>query len=186
MNAILLRQAFRLSSRKANVPTFQPTHSQRNALASAWRTVNRSAGFHSSSVSRQQFLNASPEVSRLPFHPISLFLTDRPLTYTCISSTLIAIRRSYFERRLSRFSRFLRRVESTQPVTCVTVSSCGFSWCGPCKMLSPILEKLTDESANFRSGSGREVDLVTIDTDTHGELAAKYQVRRNDILLHFI
>jgi len=43
-------------------------------------------------------------------------------------------------------------------------------------MLSPILEKLTDPSEGCESGSGRDVDLVTVDTKAHAELAAKYQV----------
>lgn len=49
------------------------------------------------------------------------------------------------------------------------------SWCGPCKMLSPILEKLTADPS-VKSGSGRPVDLVTVDTDTETELAMKYKV----------
>ncbi|KLO10559.1 thioredoxin-like protein [Schizopora paradoxa] len=130
MNAILLRQAFRQTSRKANALTFQPVHSHRNALASAWQTANRSAGFRSSSVSKQQFLNASQED-------------------------------------------FKKAISKEDSVVLVDFYA---DWCGPCKMLSPILEKLTDESADCRTGSGREVDLVTIDTDAHGELAAKYQV----------
>lgn len=50
------------------------------------------------------------------------------------------------------------------------------SWCGPCKMLSPILEKLTDDAEGLKSGSGRPVDLVTVDTDVESELAHKYKV----------
>jgi len=47
-------------------------------------------------------------------------------------------------------------------------------WCGPCKTLSPILERVT---ANRGETDGKEVDLVTIDTDVHAELAQRYQVR---------
>jgi len=47
------------------------------------------------------------------------------------------------------------------------------SWCGPCKALSPILEKLADT----KTGSGRPIDLVTVDTDEHGVLAQRYNVR---------
>lgn len=50
------------------------------------------------------------------------------------------------------------------------------SWCRPCKMLSPILEKLTD-NPDVKSGSGFPLDLVTIDTDTEVELAQEYNVR---------
>ena len=43
-------------------------------------------------------------------------------------------------------------------------------WCGPCRMLSPTLDKLAKESA----GAWR---LVKINTDRHPDLAARYRVR---------
>lgn len=42
-------------------------------------------------------------------------------------------------------------------------------------MISPILEKLS-EDASIKTGSGRSLDLVTVDTDKELELAQKYQV----------
>lgn len=51
----------------------------------------------------------------------------------------------------------------------------AYSWCGPCKTLSPILEKLAGD-ADTRTGSGRPIDLVTVDTEEHGDLAHKYNV----------
>lgn len=44
------------------------------------------------------------------------------------------------------------------------------AWCGPCKMLGPVLEKLAAEAA------GRWV-LVKIDTEAHPDLAAQFQIR---------
>ena len=44
------------------------------------------------------------------------------------------------------------------------------AWCGPCKMLGPVLEKLAAEAA------GRWV-LVKIDTEAHQDLAAQFQIR---------
>lgn len=44
------------------------------------------------------------------------------------------------------------------------------AWCGPCKMLGPVLEKLAGEAA------GRWV-LVKIDTEAHPDLAAQFGIR---------
>lgn len=43
-------------------------------------------------------------------------------------------------------------------------------WCGPCKMLAPILKDVKAEL-------GEGVKIVKIDVDRNQELAAKYQVR---------
>lgn len=44
------------------------------------------------------------------------------------------------------------------------------AWCGPCKMLGPVVEKLAAEAA------GRWV-LVKIDTDAHQDIAARFGIR---------
>ena len=43
-------------------------------------------------------------------------------------------------------------------------------WCGPCKMLAPILK-------DVKSELGDGVKIVKIDVDKNQELASKYQVR---------
>jgi thioredoxin 1 len=43
-------------------------------------------------------------------------------------------------------------------------------WCGPCKMMSPILKEV-------KSTLGDKVSIIKIDVDKNKPLAAKYQVR---------
>ena len=43
-------------------------------------------------------------------------------------------------------------------------------WCGPCKMMSPILKDVKKEL-------GESISILKIDVDKNQELAAKYQVR---------
>ncbi len=43
-------------------------------------------------------------------------------------------------------------------------------WCGPCKMLAPVLKEVKDEL-------GEQVKIVKIDVDKNQPLASKYQVR---------
>ena len=50
------------------------------------------------------------------------------------------------------------------------------AWCGPCKMIAPLLEELSDEYA------GR-IKVCKIDVDSNPETAAKYSVRGIPTLL---
>ena len=43
-------------------------------------------------------------------------------------------------------------------------------WCGPCKMMSPILKQVKD-------ALGDKVSIIKIDIDKNQPLATKYQVR---------
>ena len=51
-------------------------------------------------------------------------------------------------------------------------------WCGPCKMMSPILKQVKDNL-------GERVSIIKIDVDKNQALAAKYQVRGVPTLLLF-
>ena len=49
-------------------------------------------------------------------------------------------------------------------------------WCGPCKMLRPILEKIADEN---------KIKIVSVNIDDQDELADKYEVSSIPCLVVF-
>ena len=51
-------------------------------------------------------------------------------------------------------------------------------WCGPCKLMSPILKEVKDSL-------GETVSIIKIDVDKNQQLAAKYQVRGVPTLMLF-
>lgn len=44
------------------------------------------------------------------------------------------------------------------------------TWCGPCKMLAPVLKQVKDSL-------GERITILKIDVDKNQELSSKYQVR---------
>ena len=50
-------------------------------------------------------------------------------------------------------------------------------WCGPCKMLSPVMEKVADEN--------EEIKVVSINVDENMDLAQKYGVTSIPCLVVF-
>tara|TARA_R110001632_G_scaffold8386_2_gene33105 strand:- start:1117 stop:1410 length:294 start_codon:yes stop_codon:yes gene_type:complete len=51
-------------------------------------------------------------------------------------------------------------------------------WCGPCKMMSPVLKEVKD-------ALGDQVSILKIDVDKNQSIAAKYQVRGVPTLILF-
>lgn len=51
-------------------------------------------------------------------------------------------------------------------------------WCGPCKMLAPVLKQVKDQL-------GDQIRIVKIDVDQNSSIAAKYQVRGVPTLILF-
>ena len=52
------------------------------------------------------------------------------------------------------------------------------SWCGPCKMIAPVLDQIAQEHGN-------QVRVVKVDVDENQELATRYNVRNIPTLLFF-
>jgi thioredoxin 1 len=52
----------------------------------------------------------------------------------------------------------------------LTLIDFGAAWCGPCRMMAPVVEQLAAENA------GR-ITVATVDTDANAATAARYGVR---------
>ncbi|RZS99677.1 thioredoxin [Aquimarina brevivitae] len=51
-------------------------------------------------------------------------------------------------------------------------------WCGPCKMLAPILKEVKDDLGN-------QIKIIKVDVDKNQDLAGKFQVRGVPTMLLF-
>jgi thioredoxin 1 len=51
------------------------------------------------------------------------------------------------------------------------------TWCGPCRMLSPVLEELSEDLP--------ELTILKVNVDEHSELAAKFHVTAIPTMIEF-
>lgn len=63
-------------------------------------------------------------------------------------------------------SNFDQLIQSEKPILVDFFAT----WCGPCKMLSPILKDVKDQL-------GDQISIIKIDVDKNQQIAAQYQVR---------
>ena len=59
----------------------------------------------------------------------------------------------------------------------ITLADFNATWCGPCRMLKPVLEQMATESDDYK--------IVSIDVDENEDLAIKYQVSSIPCLILF-
>lgn len=69
---------------------------------------------------------------------------------------------------------FSKLVSSNVP----TLVDFSAEWCGPCKMMVPILHELKEKM-------GDKIKIIKIDTDRNQELSARYQIKGVPTLMIF-
>jgi thioredoxin 1 len=70
--------------------------------------------------------------------------------------------------------KFDEMINSTTP----TLVDFYATWCGPCKMMSPILEEVVTDI-------GEDAKVIKVDVDGNEEASAQYQIRSVPTLLLF-
>lgn len=63
-------------------------------------------------------------------------------------------------------NKFNQLIQSEKPILVDFFAT----WCGPCKMLSPVLKEVKDQL-------GDQISIIKIDVDKNQQVASQYQVR---------
>jgi thioredoxin 1 len=61
----------------------------------------------------------------------------------------------------------------------VFVVDCTATWCGPCKLIAPLIDQLSDEYAD-------RVKVFKLDLDANQEVAKRYGIRSIPAVIFFI
>lgn len=69
-------------------------------------------------------------------------------------------------------------VKKTQVKDKKVLVDCYATWCGPCRLLSPIIDDLSEEITNY--------DFYKLDVDEAEEIARKYDISAIPALLIFV
>ncbi|MBR3259482.1 MAG: thioredoxin [Mycoplasmataceae bacterium] len=76
--------------------------------------------------------------------------------------------------QISSISEFEEFINSDR----LTVVDFFATWCGPCKMLGPVFQSVSDEL-------NTKVNFIKIDIDQFNEIASKYQVASVPTIIYF-
>lgn len=93
--------------------------------------------------------------------PKKLFLIIKDIKNTTVLNNI-----KFSKKPKTMNSNFTQLIQSEKPILVDFFAT----WCGPCKMLSPILKEVKEQL-------GEQISIIKIDVDKNQQIAAQYQVR---------